>query len=319
MDATQYRDGRTEQLGVVVGVDGSSIALDAVRWATAEARLRGLPLRILHAAPYAAGTLAPPVRRARDILARAFTVAHRAEPGVPATTRRTDEDAVPSLLDAAQRAHLLVVGMGGGDRPQELLVGSVALDVSGRATCPVAVVRGLRRAPALGPVLVGVDDPATDTAALTVAFSDARRHGGRVVVLHVRYTAASLGEHLAGHAEAARIAAWDELADALAPWAARFPDVPVELQIMHGLPTPALLAAAVHARLVVVGTRRRGAPARVLFGSTSRAVLRRSPVPVVVVNPDIVLPDEEPSTVPAAPAASAGAAIADPHDRSELW
>src|SRR5918995_2039206 len=116
-------DDRDDLLGVVVGVDGSRIGLDAVRWAVAEARLRGLPLRILHAAPYAAGSTAG-TRHARDILARAYTVAHRADLDLPVTTRHTERDAVPSLLDAAQRAQLLVVGMGGGERPQEVLIGS---------------------------------------------------------------------------------------------------------------------------------------------------------------------------------------------------
>ncbi|OLT01363.1 hypothetical protein BJF90_32455 [Pseudonocardia sp. CNS-004] len=238
MDSPQTQHDRNEPLGVVVGVDGSRIGLDAVRWAVAEARLRGLPLQILHAAPYAAGSTAG-THRARDILARAFTVAHRADPALPVTTHHTERTASPSLLDAAQRAQLLVIGMGGGERPEEVLIGSVALDVSGRSPCPVAVVRGGHRPAPAAPVLVGVDDPAIDAAALTVAFDDAHRHRGRVVVLH------------AGHAVPFGLAA-------LAPWTARFPDVPVELTVEPGSPVPALLAAAVDARLVVLGTRRAG-------------------------------------------------------------
>src|SRR5437764_2530310 len=91
-------DDRNELLGVVVGVDGSRIGLDAVRWAVVEAHLGGLPLRILHAAPYAAGS-ASGTRRARDILARAYTVAHRADLGLPVTTHHTERAAVPSLLN----------------------------------------------------------------------------------------------------------------------------------------------------------------------------------------------------------------------------
>jgi hypothetical protein len=155
------------------------------------------------------------LHRARDILARAYTVAHRIDRDLPVTTRHTEQAAAPSLLDAARRGQLLVVGMGGGDLPQEVLIGSVALDVRGHSPCPVAVVRG-HDAPAGGPVLVGIDDPATDAAALTVAFADARRHGGRVVVLHARHGAAPFRAHLTGHPETARVAAWEELVDALA-------------------------------------------------------------------------------------------------------
>ncbi|GAA0919089.1 universal stress protein [Pseudonocardia zijingensis] len=284
MDSPQTPDDRAEPLGVVVGVDGSRIGLAAVRWAVAEARLRGLPLLILHAAPYAAGSTAG-ARRARDILARAFTVAHRADPALRTATDRTSLPAVESLLDAAQRAQLLVVGMGGGERPQEVLISSVALDVSGRSPCPVVVVRGEQHPAPDAPVLVGVEDPAIDAAALTVAFEDAQRHRGRVVALH------------AGHS-----APFD--LDTLAPWTTRFPEVPVEITVVPGSPVPALLAAAVDARLVALGTRAHRAPARVLFGSTSRAVLRRSPVPVVAVNPGAARLSGEPVATPATPPAT---------------
>ncbi|OLT14310.1 hypothetical protein BJF78_02320 [Pseudonocardia sp. CNS-139] len=224
-------DGAPGPLGVVVGADGTRTSLDAVRWAAAEARVRRLPLRILHAAPYAAGSEGPLRHRADDILARAFTVARRAEPEVPVTTERTDDEPAPSLLAAARRARLVVVGMGGG--------------------------RG--------------------------AFADARCHGDGVVVLHAGPDGALLAE-------------------GLRPWTARHPDVPVRLEVVAGQPAAALLAASVTARLLVVGTHGRGAAARALFGSTSRQVLRRSPVPVVVVDPAAVA---GPRGHPAGPAGSA--------------
>lgn len=178
MNAIEHGAGRFDEPSVVVGVDGTRTALDAVRWA--EARLRCLPLRILHAAPHAAGHARSSVRRgAHDILARAFTVARRIEPGLSVATRITERPPVESLLEAAEVARLLVVGVGGGERLQEFLIGSVALDVSGRAGCPVTVVRGHRAKAGGRPVLVGVDTPAVDGAALAVAFADARRHTGR--------------------------------------------------------------------------------------------------------------------------------------------
>lgn len=321
MNAIENGAGRFDEPAVVVGVDGTRTALDAVRWAAAEARLRRLPLRIVHAAPYAAGQAGPAVRRANAILARAFTVARRTEAGLCVATRSTDQPPVESLLDAAGGARLLVVGMGGGEGPLEVLIGSVALDVSARASCPVTVVRGHPEKAGERPVLVGVDTPAVDGAALAVAFADARRRSGRLVVLHARHGAGLLHGHGAGHDEASRIAARDRLADQLAAWTVRYPDVPVELEIVHGRPAPALLAAAVRARMVVLGTRGRNAPARAFFGSTSREVLRRCPVPVTVVRPDVVLPEEGPGATgeqePVAPAVSG--VNRDPQDRSQLW
>ncbi|GAA3064300.1 universal stress protein [Pseudonocardia yunnanensis] len=314
------QDARTfDEPAVVVGVDGTRTALDAVRWAAAEARVRGLPLRIVHAAPYVRGQDGPAARRARDILARAFTVARRTEPGLSVATHCSGQPPADSLLAASENARLLVVGMGGGERPQEVLIGSVALDVCGCAPCPVTVVRGHLDRTGWRPVLVGVDRPVDDAAVLDVAFADARLHGDRLVVLHARHGTGTAYERAAGHDQAAHMATWDRLADELAPWAMRFPDVAVELEIRHGQPTPTLLAAAVQARMVVLGSRGRSAPARALFGSTSRQVLRRSTVPVTIVSSRAARPeDAEPGTTPDRESVATGADL-DPHDRSQLW
>lgn len=290
---------------VVVGVDGSELALHAVGWAATEAQLRGLPLRIVHAAPH----------RAPEILARAFTVARRAAPDVVVSTTRTAQDPAASLLDAAGGAAVLVVGMGGS--PGEPLVGSVALDVSGRAPCPVVVVRG-GPVPPRGPVLVGVDTFGEgglrrDDAALSVAFADARRHGGRVAVLHARYVTDP--DRTPGDEQAADVAVRDRLRAELGAWTTRFPEVPVQVSVVHGNPARALLRAAEGCRLVVLGTRGNGAYTREVFGSTSREVLRRSPVTVLVVNPDTVRPDpDEPP-----PPGSHSAQLDHPHDHSLLF
>lgn len=300
---------------VVVGVDGSELALHAVGWAATEAQLRGVPLRIVHAHPADPGATDP--RSAPQILARAFAVARRAAPDVVVSTTRTTQDPAGSLLDAATGAAVLVVGMGGGDTPGGPLVGSVALDVSGRAPCPVVVVRG-GPVPPRGPVLVGVDASGgdglrRDDAVLRAAFADARRHGGRVAVLHARYVTDP--QRTPAQEQAADVAVRDRLRAGLEAWTARFPEVPVEVGVVHGNPARALLRAAEGSRLVVLGTRGDGAYPRELFGSTSREVLRRSPVTVLVVNPDTVA--TEPEEAP--PAGSSSAQLDHPHDHSMLF
>jgi nucleotide-binding universal stress UspA family protein len=227
-------------------------------------------------APYV--TTADTRRRARAILARAYTLAHRAEPTVAAHTVLLDQAPTPALCAAAEQAALLVVGMI-GERPDELVIGSVALDLAGTARCPVAVVRGHHTwASRTEAVLVGVADLGTDSgtteldaAALDIAFADAQHHATALVVLQARRS-----QH---PGEAA-------LHDALAPWRARYPSVPVELRLETRNPADALLHAAETARLVVLGNRRRGRTARAVLGSTSRALIRHSPCPVIVVNPE---------------------------------
>ncbi|MGH3844498.1 MAG: universal stress protein [Pseudonocardiaceae bacterium] len=280
---------------VVVGTDGTEIASRAVAWAASEARLRGVPLRIVHAAPYvmdAAGR-----RRATAILGRAYTVAHQHEPHVPAHTQRIDGQPVRALVDASHNAQLLVVGMR-GEGPGGMVIGSTALAVSGAASCPVTVVRGQRHAAdTAAPVLLGLEDIAIDAHAVTAAFAAAQRRRAPLVVLHAQHD--SLRDRVTG-----RNAAEDELAEQLAPWRSQYPQLPVEVRLVPGGPVDELLRAAATARLVVVGTHGRGAPARLLLGSTSRAIVRYSPCPVTVVRWDAVVGDVAPE--PSEGAAQAG-------------
>ncbi len=135
---------------VVVGVDGTEAALNAVRWAAADAVLRRLPLRILHAATYAdlsnqAGRSAPEAARARAILARAFTVARREQPGLAVSTELVGAGPTRALEQASATADLLVLGISGAGGLDEVVIDSVALEVSGQGHCPVVVVRSARR------------------------------------------------------------------------------------------------------------------------------------------------------------------------------
>ena len=174
---------------VVVGVDGSQTALRAVRWATREARRRGAPLRIVHAAPYAHGNPAGE-RHAGSILTLAHTAATQTLPHVPTATERLAGPMPQALVDAGAGAQLLVVGMAGGSRFDDLLLHSDALDVAAAATCPVAVVRGRPGPlPDDGPVVLGIEDVDSDAPAVTVAFADAQRHRARLTVVHAVHTA----------------------------------------------------------------------------------------------------------------------------------
>jgi nucleotide-binding universal stress UspA family protein len=289
---------------IVVGVDGTTTGLRAVAWAAKEALLRHRPLRLVHAAPYL-GTPDDPAGRGRAgaVLARARTVAHQIAPEVATDVAVLPDPPVTALIDASADAELLVIGMIGGSGP-EIVLGSVTLDVTTAAHCPVAVVRGesgadpaARRRPA--PVLLGIESVDADTAAVTAAFEDADRHGSGLVVVqvpgHTGHT---------GHLGLAASAVYDQLA----PWRSDHPGVEVTIRISQGNPGLALLHESTDARHIVLGTRSRHAAMRAVLGSVSRFVLRHSRVPVTVVPRSMA----RAATVPAALAG-------DPHDRSQLW
>src|SRR5262249_47302642 len=94
------------------------------------------------------------------------------------------------------------------------------------------------------------------------------------------------------------------LAEELAPWRCCYPAVPVELRVTDGTAERELLRAAAAAGLVGVGTYGHSAPARAGLGSTSRALVRLSPCPVIVVHRDTVVDKARPAIIWSGGAAS---------------
>ena len=311
---------RTPEPGVVVGVNGSGTALRAVRWAAAEAHRRRVPLRIVHGAPYALGNPLDE-QRAASILALAHAVATHAQPRVPTHTECVFERPARMLTAAAETARLLVVGMGGGSRCDGGVVRSLVLDVCAAASCPVVVVRGPAGPMSTDrPAVLDLDGVGRDAAAITAAFTDADGTATRLVVVHALHGPDAMFDAVAGLPASARAVAEEEIMTALAPWRSRHPGVSVEVRVVPGTPSGPLLEAAAPARLLVVGTAAGGPAARLVLGSTSRAVVRSSPCPVMVV-PRVLHPEAQHTARPvvdtaATPPRSWGLR---PHDRSELW
>ena len=72
------------------------------------------------------------------------------------------------------------------------------------------------------------------------------------------------------------------LAERLAGWGEKFPDVEVRRLVTRDRPARALVEESGRAQLVVVGSRGRGGLAGMLLGSVSQALLRHAACPVVV-------------------------------------
>ena len=219
---------RMAAAAVVVGVDGSGIALSAVRWAAREAQRRGAPLRIVHVASYAERSAAGE-RRAASILTLAHTTAEKTGGHVAVTTEAVPGDAASALAEAAADAQLLVVGMGGGERYEDIRLHSTTLAVCTATACPVAVVRGVAGAvPEDGQVVLGIEDVTADAAPVTVAFGHAQRHDAGLVVVHALHGTGPVRDHVLGHEALARRrqAAWTAITDGLAPWRVPVPGRP---------------------------------------------------------------------------------------------
>lgn len=284
---------------VIAGVDGSPAGMAAAEAAAEEARLREVPLRLVHAyhwptAPVGGARLVyePDVDAMRNMaerfMADAASRARSVAPDIDVTTDLLWGEALKVLVRLSHKATLIVVGSRGLGSFTGLLVGSVALHLVAHTHCPVEVVRGRPRPS--GDVLLGVDGSPAAQPSVDFAFDEAALRGCGVTAVHAwsewttpaqpppdrsmpyAYEAGMLrddGERL--------------LAESLAGSGERQPDVPVERRTVRGRPRETLIEGSKHARLLVVGARGRGGFAGLLLGSVSQAALHHADCPVAVV------------------------------------
>jgi nucleotide-binding universal stress UspA family protein len=139
---------------IVVGVDGSPGAEEALDYAVREAKEKGAALRIVSAwhvptMAYAGGMAAPldPETFREGAEAAARDAAARASDAQLETVVEEGQ-AADVLLEAAKDADLLVVGSRGLGGFTGLLLGSVSQQVAHYAHCPVVIVRGREHASA---------------------------------------------------------------------------------------------------------------------------------------------------------------------------
>jgi nucleotide-binding universal stress UspA family protein len=137
---------------VVVGVDDSAGARCALSWAIGEARLRGLPLVVVHAAPLpphvsAAGQLGCGVTDAlrgagAELIARLLDdVSGGAPPGVEMTALALVGEPGATLVRLARENDILVVGRGERSVLARVLRPSVRLHCARRARATFVCVR----------------------------------------------------------------------------------------------------------------------------------------------------------------------------------
>ncbi len=139
--------GRTVTGLIVAGVDGSPSSVEALRWAAKQAQLTGDALEVVTAwqRPASFGAVPwpegfDPERDARDELRTVVESELGTESGVEVHQRVVEGPSAPALIQASERADLLVVGSRGHGAFAGMLLGSVSQHCVSHARCPVVVV-----------------------------------------------------------------------------------------------------------------------------------------------------------------------------------
>lgn len=279
---------------VVVGVnetfdDGSQ---EAVAWAVEEAVARQAPLRIVSAYESLLPSLPPGMdldgavqrrQAAQEVVAAAVELAAGRMDPRQITGEVIDASAISALTAETEGAALVVIGSRRLGPLGSAVHGSVGLGVAARAACPVVVVRGPSGLPEEGArVVAAVDATAASQDVLEFAFDFASRRGLPLQVVlcwHPDLLAAMSWR--AEQPAPAKAEAW--VAQAVAGWRERYPEVAVATAVLRERAPMGLVSAAEAQVLLVVGRRGRHPVAQALLGSTSHGALHHATVPVAVV------------------------------------
>ena len=117
---------------------------------------------------------------------------------------------------------------------------------------------------------------------MAIAFQEASQRGVGLIALHSWADYGSF-EVSKGEWEDQLEIGRETLAERLAGWQERYPDVSVDRHLVHGNPATRLVAASESAQLTVVGSQAgRGGFAGMLLGSVSSAVVQTARTPVIV-------------------------------------
>ena len=221
------------------------------------------------------------LERARDL----------ATTGTAITTDLVLGPVVPSLVDAARDARMIVLEPRDLSRLQRVVTRSVASGVAARARVPVVSVPSgwSPRTPTAsgGTVTVGVDDPDRSEHVLRTACDVTKRRGATLRIVHTWTFPSAYDdivmtqeENVEWTARAKREiqSVLDEIGEPVA-------GVEVHIEARHARPADALIDASRSSDLVVVGRHDPKIPLGSHLGPVARAVLHGSASPVLLADP----------------------------------
>ncbi|NKY58849.1 universal stress protein [Nocardia flavorosea] len=291
---------RLVSAAVVVGVDGTPAAHSAIRWGATVAARRGRRLVLaygMNSTPAKTWLVAyqPMVDEAvqtlrthgEQALTTGVQVVREAAPDLAADTLLSEHSPAKMLIELSKSAHMVVLGSRRGGAIAHL--GSTILAVAAHGHGTIVAVREDAEDITSGPVVVGVDgSPVSDTA-VAAAFAEASERGAELVAVHtwsdLTFTEFASTGFIEIPAEDLQTAEQAVLAERLAGWQQRYPEVTVRREVYPSTPALHLREWSERAQLVVVGSRGRGGFRGLLLGSTSQSLIQRAACPVMITRP----------------------------------
>lgn len=264
--------------------------------------MRGLPLTVVHAQtlddlivwadwPVPEEYLTARAKQVAEVMNAALGVVHAALAGgraVPVKEMVVPGSDAQVLIDVSKEADMIVVGRRGLGALEGLLLGSTSFALVHHSHCPVVVLHDGGdevgpMPPASAPIVVGVDGSPASEQAVSIAFEEASFRNVELIAVHTWMNPADF--YVDFDSTAAADQASEELAQRLAGWGERYPDVVVRRVVGQDNPAHRLIEESRDAQLLVVGSRGRGGFAGMLLGSVSWAVAQAARVPVMVARP----------------------------------
>lgn len=285
------------QYGILVGVDGSPESEAAIRWATNEAIMRDQPLTLMHAIPpvvvsWPVAYLEVSFVESQEVSAR--EVIEKAQKTVQASAGQSQPppvciemrhaDAPSALVIGSRDAYMTVVGSRGMGALGRAILGSVSSGLVHHGHGPIAIIHAeeSQTPDVASPVLLGIDGSPASEDATTLAFDEASRRGVDLVALHA-WSDVGVLPVLGMDWHKYEDEGHEVLAERLAGWQERYPDVHVVRRIVCDQPARWLIDESRQAQLVVVGSHGRGGFSGMMLGSVSSKVAQAAKVPVIVV------------------------------------
>ncbi|MGW6530369.1 universal stress protein [Streptomyces venezuelae] len=294
---------------VTVGLDGSPESLAAAEWAAGEAKLRGLPVKLVHVLdPIPVPTAQAPLLGAETLQYWRERVPRESAGGLRLRhpdVEVVDEQAVGRPADvltaSAKEAALLVLGSRGLSGFGGYLIGSVGQAVVAHTATPVVLVRAVKQTsdghatdpssvpPTVNshrPIVLGLDVDQPDDSVVEFAFDEATRHLAPLRVVHAwdapPYYPYGFSAEPGLYERLLRQQA-TALSEVLQPWREKFPGVDIVEESPFGPAARYLVEASREGSLLVVGRRIRRRALGTHIGPVTHAVLHHATTPVAVV------------------------------------